>query len=94
MTARDTYASSVKSAETSKVASLTVNETTKQTTIDASKSVVGYTLQTGNYANLASAVATANAAKVTADRLAEHNKQVARDTARDILRNSGDFAVV
>ena len=65
MTARDTYESSVKTAGKSKADTLPTNEMAKQTTIDAKLSVVGYTLQTGNYANFAAAVlAAADVVKV------------------------------
>jgi hypothetical protein len=92
MTSRDTWRSSVSSAEATKVATLINAEMTKQVTIDANKSVVGYTLQTGNYANFASAVASANQARWLATFNAEHAKQVAINAARDTLRDSGDRA--
>lgn len=89
MTARDTYQSSVKSAEGSKVATVSTAETTKQETINASGVNVGYNLQTGNYANLAAAVKSANTAKIATLNTAEHAKQVAINVARDTLRNAG-----
>jgi hypothetical protein len=92
MTARDTFTTSVKTAIATKAATVHIAEMTKQTTIDASKSVVGYTTQAGNYANLASAVKTANQAKLDAVYAAEVARQSAVDVARDTLRDSGDKA--
>jgi hypothetical protein len=90
MTARTTYEASVKTAESAKVATLIAAETTKQTTVDASLSVVGYTLQSGNYASLAAAVKSANAAKLNSVFAAEQARQAALAAARDTLRDSGD----
>ena len=94
MSNRDTYASTVKAAEAVKVATVIAAETTKQTTIDMSKSVVGYTLQTGNFANLDAATKAANTAKLNSVFAAEQAKQAARDAARDTLRAAGDFGPV
>jgi hypothetical protein len=90
MTARDNHDASVKAASKSATATLTVNEATRQTTIDAKLSVVGYNLQTGNNANLLAAVKSANDAKVAADSAAEQAKQAAIMVARDTLRDTGD----
>jgi hypothetical protein len=94
MTARDTYTASVKAAASVQAASLVANEGAKQTTIDASKSVVGYTLQTGNMANLQASVTAANKAKFAADFAAEQTKQAAIAAARETLRATGDLAPV
>jgi hypothetical protein len=88
--ARDAYNSTCKAAESTKTASLAANETVKQTSIDASRSAVGYTLQFGNYANLKAATDAANKAKFAADFAAEQAKQAAIAVARDTLRDSGD----
>jgi hypothetical protein len=92
MSNRDTYAVSVKAAAPVKTATLTTNQTTAQETINASGVNVGYTLQSGNYANLASAVKSANQAKRDADFTAEQTKQAALMVARDTLRDTGDRA--
>lgn len=89
MTARDTYQSSVKSAASAKTATLTANQATAQETINANGVNVGYNLQTGNYANLATAVKNANIAKWNADFAAEQTKQASIAAARDTLRNAG-----
>lgn len=89
---RDTYNTTVRNAALTQVATSVTNEITRQTTIDAAKSAVGYTLQTGTYSTFAAAVANANKAAVAAAILAEHNKQVAISNARDLLRDSGDKA--
>lgn len=90
MTARSTYEATVKAASATQLATKVMNETTKQVAIDASKSVAGYTLQSGNFGSLQAATLAANAAKAAADYLAEQVKQSARDVARDTLRDSGD----
>ena len=64
MTARTTYEASVKSAAQTQISTVIAAETTKQTTIDAALTVAGYTLQSGNYGNLAAAIKSANAAKL------------------------------
>ena len=92
MTSRDTYNSSVKSAVAAKTATITANQTTAQETINANGVNVGYTLQTGNYANFAAGVKAANQAKRDADFAAEQTKQAAIMVARDTLRDSGDKA--
>lgn len=94
MTARDTYNNSVKTAAATQAGTIAVAQTTFQTTIDASKSVVGYTLQNGNFANLQ--IATSNAiTALQASRLsAEMAKQAAIQVARDTLRSTGDVAPV
>lgn len=91
MTSRDTYNASVKSAATSKTVAVLAAETAQQETINASGCNVGYTLQTGNYANFAAAVKAANAAKIAALNAAETAKQMAIHAAKDTLRAAGDF---
>lgn len=90
MSARDTFQASVKSACQAQVATLITAAATKQETINASGVNVGYTTQTGNYANLAAAVKNANQASWLATFNAEHAKQVAINNARDALRDTGD----
>jgi hypothetical protein len=91
MTARDTYNSSVSSAEKSKLNTIAAAETAKQATISLSSDMVGYTLQSGNYANFAAAVKNANAAKLAALLAAEQTRQGAADAAREVLRGTGDL---
>ncbi len=92
MTARDTYAASLATAEAAKIATLISAETTRQTTIDAQLSVVGYHpgVSTSSSASLESAVAAANKARWAATFNSEHAKQVAINIARDTLRDGGD----
>lgn len=94
MTSRDTFNSSVATASSTKAGTVAAAQTTAQTTIDASKSVVGYNLQNGNMANLQTA--TNNAIKaLQATRLsAEQTAQAAIAVARDTLRNTGDVGPV
>jgi hypothetical protein len=89
---RDTFNSSVKTAVATEVATKLTNEIVRQTTVDASASVAGYNLQTGNYANLKTAHDNARKAKLAADMLAEQTKQAALAAARDTLRATGDLA--
>jgi hypothetical protein len=91
MSARTTFEAAVKSAGTSAIPTAVNNEMTRQVTIDAAFSGVGYTLQTGNYANLAAAVKAATAAKLVADNAVEATKQAALGAARDALRVAADF---
>lgn len=94
MTARDTYNATLVSAGAAKHVALAVAETAKQTTVDASNSVVGYTLQFGNNVNLIAAVKSAAAAKAAAVLAAEQAKQASIAAARDTLRGTGDLAPV
>jgi hypothetical protein len=89
MSNRDTYNSSVKSATATQAASVSSAELTKQTTIDNSNSVQGYSLQSGNYGALASATKSAAAAKAASLFAAEQAKQIAIGLARDVLRSAG-----
>lgn len=91
-TARETYNASVVSASSAKVATVTTNQTAHQTAIDASLSVVGYTLQSGNYATLATTVAKANRDAVANRLAAAQAEQAAQALARDTLRGTGDKA--
>jgi hypothetical protein len=52
MSSRDTYIASVKSAVATKLANDLADEVSRQTTIDAQLSGVGYTLQSGSYSSL------------------------------------------
>jgi hypothetical protein len=90
MTARDVYIASVKSAAATKVSTELTNEVTRQTTVDANNSVVGYNLQSGNYANFAASHATARKQAVVNGLAAEAARQIAISTAKDLLRDSGD----
>jgi hypothetical protein len=90
MTARDVYIASVKSAAATKVSTELTNEVTRQTTVDANNSVVGYNLQSGNYANFAASHATARKQAVVNGLAAEAARQIAISTAKDVLRDSGD----
>lgn len=92
MAARDTFIASVVTASTTKAATVAAAVATAQTTIDNSNSVVGYTTSAGNYGNLASAIKTANAAKLASIYAAEVAKQAAVALARDTLRTAADFA--
>jgi hypothetical protein len=94
MTSRTTYEASVKSAAATKISTELANEMTRQTTIDASNSVAGYNLQTGNYANLAAAHATARKQAVVNGLAAEAARQIAISNARDTLRATGDVGPV
>lgn len=90
MTSRDTYNASVVTAIVAKIASNAANATTAQETIAASGVNVGYTIQTGNFANLDSATRNANAAYAATRLKAEMVKQVAIQAAKDTLRATGD----
>ena len=92
MTARETFNSSIKTATQARLATVSAAEATRQSAADASNSVVGYNLQTGNFSNLDSAVKAANLAKAASLFAAEVTKQAAQDAAREILRSSGDLA--
>lgn len=92
MTARDTYIASVKTAAVTKAATDATNIMTAQVTIDASNTVVGYNLQTGNNANLLAAQRTAIAQLAINRAAAEQAKQAAITVARDVLKNTGDTA--
>jgi hypothetical protein len=92
MTARTIYEASVKAAAATKVVTELANADTHQTSNNSSGCDAGYNLQTGNYANLKTAVDNANKARRAADFLAEQTKQNAIMVARDLLRDSGDRA--
>jgi hypothetical protein len=90
MTARSVYEAAVKAAAATKVATEIMNETVRQTTIDASNTVAGYNLQTGSYANLKAAHVAAAAKALSAGIAAEAARQIAITNARDTLRATGD----
>jgi hypothetical protein len=92
MSNRDTFNSSVKTAAATEVATKLTNAGTQQETINQSGVNVGYTLQSGNYANLKTAVDNARKAKIAADLAAEAAKNASIMLARDTLRDSGDRA--
>jgi hypothetical protein len=89
---RDTYNSSCKSADATQVATGLTHAISEQTTIDASKSVVGFTLQTGNMANLETATRNANALRLSNGLARERARQASIAAARDTLRATGDGA--
>ena len=77
------------SAEVTKINSLATAESKRQSTIDAAASVVGYIPGLrGNDATYQAAVAAANKQLAIDRATAEHNKQVAQNVARDIMRNA------
>ena len=90
MTARSSYESIIATAGQTYLAALLSDEQTKQTSIDAQKSVVGHNDVNGN-ATLVSTTLAANAAKYTNDLAAERARQASVDAARATLRNSGDL---
>ena len=94
MTARDTYTASVKSALATAVAAKVSNAVVAQTTRDASGCNLGILVATNstNFAAFDTATRNANAAYYAAQILAEHNKQIAIQNAKDILRGTGDLA--
>ena len=94
MTARQTFSSSVASAEATKVVAVTTAVAAAQETINQSGCNVGYNLQTGNYANFAAGVKSANAAKLAALNAAEVARQQSIMVARDTLRSTGDVGPV
>jgi hypothetical protein len=85
-TQQETYRTTTAAATATKAVAIAAAITAHQTAIDASNSVAGYTLQTGNYANLAAAVKSANAAKLEAFQAAEKARQASVTVARDTLR--------
>jgi hypothetical protein len=89
---RDTFTASVKTAVAAEVATKLTNAGTQQETINQSGVNVGYTLQSGNYANLKTAVDNARKAKFAADVAAEAAKNASIMVARDTLRATGDLA--
>jgi hypothetical protein len=89
MTARTVYAASLAAAESTKLATDAAAELTRQVTVDASNTIVAYNNATGNYGNLASAIKSANAAKLASLYAAEVAKQQTLMQARDTLRSSG-----
>jgi hypothetical protein len=92
MSSRDTYIASVKSAVATKLANDLADEVSRQTTIDAQLSGVGYTLQSGSYSSLKSAVDSAKKTALANGLLREQMKQASLMVARDLLRDSGDRA--
>jgi hypothetical protein len=89
MSNRDTYIASLKTAAQTKRDAVAAAVTTKQVTIDAARSVTGYTTQTGSQATLDAAIKTANQGFWDSSFAAEQAKQAAIAVARDTLRNAG-----
>ena len=92
MTARDTYVAAVVSANLTKAATNVANSNTAQETINASGVNAGNPTGRGAGSAVMTATANANAALAAARVLAEHNKQVAIQAAKDTLRSTGDTA--
>jgi hypothetical protein len=82
MTARDTFNSSIATAETTKTVTLDAAQTTFQETINAKGCNVGYTVSGDNYTNFATAVANANAALRSAMPLSERSRHQSKRLAR------------
>jgi hypothetical protein len=89
MTNRDTYNTSCKSAETTKIAQSLVDSNSEQETLQANKCNVGYTLQSGNFANLDSATRTENLARFNNALARERARQSSISSAKDTLRGTG-----
>jgi hypothetical protein len=90
MAARDVYNTSVSNAESAKAATIFAANTTFQEAINASGVNVGYTLQSGSYSSLATAIANANASRAATRYAAEQLRQATIALARDTLRNASD----
>jgi hypothetical protein len=90
MTSRTTYETTVQTASTTKAATVATAQTTFQEACNAQGVNVGYTLQSGNYGNFATAVANANKARRDSLYAAEVARQAATDVAKDVLKDSGD----
>jgi hypothetical protein len=91
MSNRDTYNSSIATAETTKTNTLATAVTTFQETVNAKGCNVGYITSGGNYTNFATAVANANAALIASRDAAERAKQASFHAARETLRGTGDL---
>ncbi len=89
MTSRDTYNTSCKNAETTKIAQGLIDVVSEQVTRDASASVVGYNLVNGNFSNLDSSTRSANEKRFLNALAREKTKQASIAAARDTLRNAG-----
>jgi hypothetical protein len=86
LTNRSTYEASVKSAGTTQQASIANAQTVLQTSVDAVRSVVGYTQETGNNANLVSTTNSAARTLLEAYANAEKAKQASLAAARELLK--------
>jgi hypothetical protein len=91
MTARSTFSMTVAQAAAAEAATKLQAEMTRQTAIDAVLTVVGYTTQSGNNANLVSTTKSAGAAQLVTLEAAEATKQSTIAVAKDTLKNSGDL---
>lgn len=92
MTARATYTTSVAAAVTTQVATIAAAQIAFQEAVNASGCNVGYTTQTGNYANFAAAVKAANVARLASINAAETARQMSVSSAKSTLRATGDLA--
>jgi hypothetical protein len=92
MSNRDSFNTSCGNANQTKVATGLSNAVSEQTTIDAKLTVVGYTTQNGNFANLDSATRTANELRFLNALAREKARQSSVAAARDTLRTAGDLA--
>jgi hypothetical protein len=95
-TARETYASSINSANMTAAANRTLKEMARQTTRDANNSVVGFTTQSGNMANLQTAVNNANAGIFSGNNSGVTNdpdavRKASEQAAKEVLRGTGDL---
>lgn len=80
------FETSVKNSGPVQLATVATAETTKQTSIDAANSVVGYNLQTGNNATLVSTTITAALTLAETRNTAEKIKQASVAAAKEALR--------
>lgn len=92
MTARDTYVSSVKTAATTQSAAVQSAVVTAQETVNISGVNNNNNPQRGANAAAVTAIANAGKALIAALQLAEMNKQVSVQSAKDTLRSTGDTA--
>jgi hypothetical protein len=94
-TARETYNSSVTSANMVAAYNRTQREMAKQETIAQNKQNVGFTLQGGNMANLQTAINNANAGIFSGNNSGVTNdpdavRKGSEQAAREVLRGTGD----
>ena len=90
MTARTTFDASVKSAESSKLATLMVAANTHQEAINAVGVNIGANPMLGVTAAHDAIIKAANVTLQTTAQKAEHDKQVAINNARATLQATGD----
>jgi hypothetical protein len=92
MTARSSYESSCKSADTARVQSDIANVNAFQETISAQQGNVGFGGYYSNNASLVTATKNANAALLAARVAETAAKMASLDAARETLRATGDLA--